>query len=518
MNGPRAPREPVGSVEIILAPLRSRVHSHVRRVVDSPFAGSALVALSALALLVPVADVDPARGVTFSNSPFSDEVWNVLNARNLILLGAWSTDQWNLHLINGPFSLVEAAFFGALGVGIVQARLVAIGCIALTGAAIVLGLQRSVGRLPAVVAAGAYLTSGLALYYGRLAYVEPMTGLLLVSGLVTLPAIGGRPARWGAVAGMAFALAIASKALAIPCVGAILFATGWLALSDPQLRRWVTGATLALLGAAVAWTLIVGLPHRDEIAIVAAHVLPQIRFDPGLLTIRRAIGYMLGSGDDRAIALSLPLLIGAAAGILIAVRDRAKIPTRALVLYGASAMAVAVSIGVVAAASYHPNRYIVPFLPIAAILIGPLAHAVWSYVASRRRPAGLGLLLGSAFVVALCAPGLVLHLGWTVFGSRNLPALQAAGIEAFPPGQVVAGPYAALVALRAPVVAIVTCCGADPANPGDLYETRGARYVVSGATPPEWLSLHPAAWDAREQLLCFVWDAVPQEFCAYRLP
>jgi 4-amino-4-deoxy-L-arabinose transferase-like glycosyltransferase len=517
MNGPRAPCEPVGSVEIILAPLRSRVHSHVRRVVDSPFAGSALAALSALALLVPVVDVDPARGVTFSNSPFSDEVWNVLNARNLILLGGWSTDQWNLHLINGPFSLVEAAFFGALGVGIVQARLVAIGCMALTGAVIVLGLQRWVGRLPAVVAAVAYLTSALALYYGRLAYVEPMTGLLLVSGLVTLPAIDGRPARWGAVAGMAFALAIASKALAIPCVGAVLFATGWLALRDPQLRRWVTGATLALLGAGVAWTLIVWLPHRDEIGLMVTRVLPQFQVDLGLPTIRRALGYLVGSGDDRAMLLSLPLLLAAVAGVVLVVRDRASLARRAVVLYGVAAFGLVGSLLVVAAASYHPNRYIVPFLPVAAILIGPAVHSLRSRIASWRRPRGLGLLIGSALVAALCVPGLVLHLVWIVSATRELPPLQAAAIEAIPPGQVVAGPYSALVAFRAPVVAIVTS-GVGPSNPGDLYATRGARYVVSGAIPPEWVFNHPTAWEARATLLCFTWDVVPQEFCLYRLP
>jgi hypothetical protein len=488
------------------------------RVLAAVLAGPVLLAVIALALLLPVVGFDPVRGVTASNSPFSDEVWNVLNARNLVLLGMWSTDEWNLHLLNGPFSLVEAAVFAALGVGIVQARLVAIACTALTGAVIVLGLQRWVGRPGAVIAAAAYVTSALSLFYGRMAYVEPMTGLFLVSGLVTLPVIDGRPGRWGAIAGLSFGLAIATKALAIPFVGAVLFAAVSFALKDPQLRRWVIGAAIALGGAGIAWALIVWLPHRDEIGLMVTRVLPQLQVDFGLPTIRRALGYLVGSGDDRAMALSLPLLGATVAGVVLVVRDRASLARRAVVLYAVAAFGLAASLVVVAAASYHPNRYIVPFLPVAGILIGPAVPAVRSRIAALRLPRGVGLLIGTALVAALCLPGPVLHLTWIASATRELPALQAAAIEAFPRGQVVAGPYSALVAFRAPVVALVTCCQAQPANAGDLYATRGARYVVSGSTPPEWVLSHPAAWEARTTLFCFTWDVILQEFCAYRLP
>jgi 4-amino-4-deoxy-L-arabinose transferase-like glycosyltransferase len=480
--------------------------------------GPIFVAAVALALLLPVVDLDPFRGVTASNSPFSDEVWNVLNARNLVLLGTWSTDEWNLHLLNGPFALVEAAVFAALGVGIVQARLVAIACTALTGAVIVLGLQRWVGRSAAAIAALGYVTSALALFYGRMAYVEPMTGLFLVTGLLTLTAIDGRPTRWGAVAGFAFGLALASKALAIPFVGAALLATAWLSRSDPQLRRWLTGAAFALVSAGLAWALIVWLPHRDEIGLMVTRVLPQLQIDLGLPTIRRALGYLAGSGDDRAVLLSLPLLLAAAVGVLLAVRDRASLARRAAVPYAVAALGLAVSLVVVAAASYHPNRYVVPFLPVGAILIGPAVQALRSRIAAWRRPRGLGLLIESALVAALCLPGFALHLGWIASSTRELPALQAAAIETIPPGQVVAGPYSALVAFRAPVVALVTCCQAQPANAGDLYATHGARFVVSGAIPPEWILNHPGGWEARARLLCFRWDVVSQEFCLYRLP
>jgi hypothetical protein len=101
---------------------------------------------------------------------------------------------------------------------------------------------------------------------------------------------------------------------------------------------------------------------------------------------------------------------------------------------------------------------------------------------------------------------------------RTLPAMQDTAASLLPRGRVVGGAYAALVAFEAPVEAVVTAGTSEPANAGDLYTTRGARYVVSGVQPPDWALAHPAAWDARELLLCFTWGAVPQEYCLYRLP
>jgi hypothetical protein len=62
-----------------------------------------------LVILLAFISVDPAAGVSASRGPFTDEAWNVVNARNLVLLGRWSTDDWNLHLVNVPFSVIEAA-------------------------------------------------------------------------------------------------------------------------------------------------------------------------------------------------------------------------------------------------------------------------------------------------------------------------------------------------------------------------------------------------------------------------
>ena len=78
-------------------------------------------------LLAAFISADPPPGVTASRGPLTDESWDVVNARNFVLLGRWSTDDWNLYLLNFPFSLSEAAMFSVAGVGIVQARVISIG-------------------------------------------------------------------------------------------------------------------------------------------------------------------------------------------------------------------------------------------------------------------------------------------------------------------------------------------------------------------------------------------------------
>ncbi|MEA2620730.1 MAG: hypothetical protein QOC97_1503, partial [Chloroflexota bacterium] len=100
--------------------------------------------LVGLVLLVAI-DHDPAHGVTFSNSPYSDEAWRALNARNLVLLGTWATDSFVLHLEQIPLSLVQALVFSIAGVGLVQARLISVVATMAMAAVLLVGLRRPLG-------------------------------------------------------------------------------------------------------------------------------------------------------------------------------------------------------------------------------------------------------------------------------------------------------------------------------------------------------------------------------------
>src|SRR5215210_4363918 len=130
-----------------------------------------LPGLAILLLLVPFVTNDPVAGFTFSNSPFTDEAWWLANARNVALLGRWSTDDWNLHLVSPVYSGLQAAALALAAVGIVPARLVVIGAVSLGSLALALGLRRTLGNAAAVIGAAAFALSPLVLYYGRLAYL-----------------------------------------------------------------------------------------------------------------------------------------------------------------------------------------------------------------------------------------------------------------------------------------------------------------------------------------------------------
>src|SRR5439155_18980237 len=166
------------------------------------------IALATFALLAIFAGVDPPRGISFSTSPFTDEAWNVLNARNLVVLGRWSTDDWSRQVVSVPFSLLHALAFMIGGVGIIQARMVEIAAVALTAGLLVAALRQPLGTAPALLGGIALVTSPLVLYYGRLVYLEPLTALGLTAAALLVLGIRARRAELaGAAAGVAIALA-----------------------------------------------------------------------------------------------------------------------------------------------------------------------------------------------------------------------------------------------------------------------------------------------------------------------
>ena len=124
--------------------------------------------LAAVLLEVQLAQ-DPVPGFTLSDSPFTDEGWSVLGARNQALLGTWSTDEWRLFWAQLPFNVAALAAFEIGGVGIIQARLVSVVSSILAVGLLAELLARRIGIGPAVVGAAGLATSTLFLYYGRLA-------------------------------------------------------------------------------------------------------------------------------------------------------------------------------------------------------------------------------------------------------------------------------------------------------------------------------------------------------------
>lgn len=230
-----------------------------RRLLDGLLLLAPLVVFGLLAVFVLR---DPAGRVTASNAPYSDEAWDLINPRNFVLFGTFSTDDWNLHLVNVPYSIIQAAVFTVAGVGMAQGRLLSIVAVALTMAALGWGLRRPLGQGAAILAALAYGTSTLVLYYGRLAFLEPLVALFLtVGGLLALRADGPRSGRWGLAAGLALALAIGTKPSAAFATAGLLVGLGLVRGRSPAVRRWIGGAVVAIGLAGLVWIVLIGLPN-----------------------------------------------------------------------------------------------------------------------------------------------------------------------------------------------------------------------------------------------------------------
>jgi 4-amino-4-deoxy-L-arabinose transferase-like glycosyltransferase len=475
-----------------------------------------LPAAAVLAVLAPFVDADPADGFTFSNSPFTDEAWWLANARNFALFGEWSTDDWNLHLVSPVYSVLQAAALSATGVDMMAARLVVIGAVALTCLILALGLRRPFGVGPAVAAAAGYGFSALVLYYGRLAYLEPLVALGLAAGaFASARPDTSRPWLWGLIGGGLFALAIGVKPTAVPLVGgmiAVLLVVD--GARSPWPRRWALGATAAVLAAALAWSVAVIVPQREAVSVVA-RILAEVTLpeNPGEL-LYRVLSYPLS--NDRALIYSLPLLLGGTAGVVLgwAQRDSLAPSTRRLLVIAAGWVVVGVIVLMVI--PYRPNRYFLPLLPGLAMLTAG-ALSLWRGWARQRLPAWAASRLFATLAIALLTlPGLLMHLSQMHGSTRNLVPLQERVAAALPEGAAVEGSYAPLLAFRAPAVAIVSRPAAA-VNPGDLYTVQGVRWLVlEPGEEPAWAGLQPAAWDARQIVLCEPWGRV--ELCLVRVP
>ena len=468
----------------------------------------AMLLLALLSLQLPA---DPAAGVTASNSPFTDEAWNVMASRNLVLLGDWSAGNWALHLVQLPFTVLEALTFAVLGVGIVQARLAATLCTVLSVALIALLVRRRLGTAAAILAAAGLASSSLVLYYGRLAYLENLVMLGLAGGAAVL-FWGAMPAgRLRAVAaGLLLAIAVGTKALAVFPVAGLLLGSAFAARHRRPRELLLVVAVIALAG--LGWFALIALPNMRQIGwameILAAQTPPHSPLD----TVTRIGTYLLT--NDGALAMTLPLAAAGVGGVVAAVARWSRLDDAQRALAGGAIGWLAADVALLLVASYRPNRYVLPILPALAIMSGYLVPTVRE-ILRRLRGSLVRLAVATAAVACLVVPGLVAYAGWASQASAVGPVIQADALEAMN-GLAVEGGLAAFIAMRVPAP-IYVHWSTSSVNTGDLYTDAGVRWVViTGAYRPTWADAHVAAWDARRQVFCAAWGR--GRHCLVRLP
>jgi hypothetical protein len=455
-----------------------------------------------LVALLVILDVDPARGFTISNSPFTDEGHNVVNSRNYALLGRWSTDDWDRHLINVPFNAIEAGAFLIAGVGLEQARIMPILATAATVLVLAVGLWRPLGGLAATVAAAGVAGAPLVLYYGRLAFQESFVLVFLAGSIVVVAnTTPGWRSRSAVLAGALMALAIGSKAIAALPVAGMLLGLAALSWQVPWWRAWLAIVVAVIVAAALAWAAVIGIPHWDQVQTTIrtwpAEPLPVDAAEYA----RRAIAYVTG-GDDGALVASLPLLVLALLA-LAAWRARPPDDPAGWVVAISAVGWIAVTTALLLAIPYRPNRYFVPEIVPLAILAGIAVREL-----ARRLPDGWPRAATAALALAIVVlPGLVHYRSWLEDGTRELPRLQAEASTWLSPGEAAAGAYAPTFLLAVPVVTVIPWPETG-VNADDLYDRYGVRLVVDGAdVDPTWLYDDPAVWAAGQRLGCWSWGA-----------
>lgn len=485
-----------------------------RRVLPTSALAMAIAGVTVLVavLLIVQLPMDPNVEVTRSDSPFTDEGWSVLGARNAALLGRWFTDEWQLAIAQLPFNAAVLVMFKALGVGIIQARIVSV--LASLVAVAVLGLLvgRRFGVVAGAAAAFALGAAPLFLFYGRLALLEPTVMAGLVAACAALLARRERGSLWpGLLAGVAMAIAVGTKpSAAAPIAGIMvgaLIAAG--ALRPSILKRCII-AVGVVVATGLAW--LAGVAWAGISVVAALRPWPET----GLLSapdvlLSRAWQYLTGSNDN-ATQLTAVLIVGALVGLLTIRFSRTTLGPEQRLLIGAAAGWAVAGIGVLLIASYRPNRYLVPLLPPLALLTGV---GLSRLLAARPRTALSAGLLAGALVVAVAWPGAANLQRWFAVATYRLPEIQRDLSAILPPGAVVQGWFAPTLAMRAPVTTIIA---QGEVNRGDTYGRLGVRWLLleRRGEPVDWIEDRMDAWADRESLGCWTWQR--GETCLYHLP
>jgi hypothetical protein len=497
--------------------------------------GGLLLAALVLALLAPFATADPPAGLTGSNAPWSDEGFNLANARERVLAGRFATGDVDRSLTNGAYSAVAAGVFAVTRPHLAAGRAISMAAVAIAVLLLAVGLAEVLGTVPALLAAATLAGADLALEYGRLALVEPTVVVLLVAAFVLAVRAPWRPSPWaGAGVGLALAAAVSVKAIAaLPAVAMLAVVVG-AALARRDRRALAMGLTA--LGVAVAaglvWLLAVALPNLDRLR-TGLEIWPQVSYLAAPWTLAGRLWRYLAAGGDGAAWRSLPLLLAAGLGVVAAAatwRRTSRASRDALViatLWGVGLWA-AVGAGDYLPSHYlAPNRYVVPALPGLAVLGGfglawlagkvaalgrrgapsgrpaqRAAEAGGAAAAPRPRPGapggrpgtratkagafrlrpGAGAVVAGVLALAVAGPGVGRYLAGAVGSGQARERDQRALAAALPARAVVFGAYAPtlLFDTRARLVSTWPPAGANVDDPVGRF---GVTHVLAAEQP-----------------------------------
>ena len=488
-----------------------------------------------LGLLLPWLRADPPAGLTFSNSPYTDEGLYNSAGRDLVMFGSFGHTGLFRQLTNPAYVLADSTVFAVAGPSITAARVLSVVSVCAMVVLLLWGLARLIGFPAALVSAACVAGSPIVLLYGHVGIVEPFEAAMLVAGFVAL-ARGMAAGRWvlGAVGGLLLAAAVGSKESALLALPGILGVPLVGALVMRQWRRLaVAGSAVAALFLAVlVWFLAVAQPNRSELhSATQTFGYTSTGAYPHSLdgTFHRLWHWSTHPAlTDHASGWSIPLLVAAGLGILFCVllsgfgwRRRARLAhvyvTISGLVWAAGGWAVPVLSG------YAPNRYLVIAVPGLALVAGPGLGLGSEWVAGRVHRPMLAALAGGVAALMVLVPGVITYIEVEspVWGRDQLRADQVAVARVIPPGAVLFGEYAPEMAFshRAHTVIPWPQSGLHMDSPAQRY---GLSYVIadiSGAASADdratLRAVAPGAGSLGRPLVTVPWG--PHRLAVYRV-
>ena len=450
-----------------------------------------LLAVIVLWLLAPFAGADPPGRLTVSNAPWTDEGFNLANARERVRAGHFATGDVDRSLTNGAYSALAAATFAVTGPSLAAGR--ALSMIAVAGAVLLLalGLARPLGRPAALLAAATLGGANLILEHGRLALVEATVVVLLAGAFVLATRAAWRPSvAAGAGVGLLVAAAVSVKANAL-LPGMVMLGVVLVAAARRRDRRALAmglAGLAALVLAGAAWLVAVALPNWERFR-TALRIWPTVEYLGTPLAIAERVGRYLAD-SDQALGRSLPLLLAAALGLAALARRWSRLDPAArdaLVMAGLWGIGLwlAVAVGDYLPDHYTaPNRYVVPALPGLAVLAGfglaDLAALAGRAQGSRWVAGVAGVALG----VAVALPGVVVYLDGAMGSGRSREQGQRTLAATLPQDAVVFGAYAPTLLFDTSLTALTPWPSAD-ANVRDPVGRLGVTHLLVGAQPAD---------------------------------
>jgi 4-amino-4-deoxy-L-arabinose transferase-like glycosyltransferase len=453
-----------------------------------------LLAGVVLWLLAPFAGVDPPERLTVSNAPWTDEGFNLANARERVLAGRFATGDVDRSLTNGAYSALAAATFAVTGPSLAAGRALSMAAAAGAVLLLALGLARPLGRPAALLAAAALGGANLMLEHGRLALVEATVVILLTGAFVLATRAAWRPSvAAGAGVGLLVAAAVSVKANALlpgmVLLGVVL--VGAVVRRDRRAVGMGLAGLAALVLAGAAWLVAVALPNWERLR-TALRIWPTVEYLGTPAAIAGRVGSYLAD-SDQALGRSLPLLLAAALGLAALARRWSRLEPAArdtlvmAALWGVG-LWLAVAVGDYLPGHYTaPNRYVVPALPGLAVLAGfGLADlaALAGRALGRGRAGWVAGVTGVVLGVAVAAPGVAQYLDGARGSGRLREQGQRALAATLPEDAVVLGAYAPTLLFDTRLTTLTPWPSAD-ANVRDPVGRLGVTHLLVGDGPTD---------------------------------